>query len=305
MNKLFIHPAEGKNGGKRYLLSGIIIFIGFMIILGTLGYAMSLFIANSYNPKIVDMENLQITDPLIDLYLSHIIYGIWLLGIWICARLIHKRSLRSFVTPYKKISWKRIFTAFSIYFLIFFFVQLIVFAVDSENYVFNNLDWSAFAWLLAAAILLVPIQTTTEEIFFRGFLLQGFAKISHNSYFLSLASGIFFGVLHFANPEMNQGAVWAAADYIGVGILLSFLAVKTNSAEISIGGHAANNMFLCIFITSEDSVVGSIPSLFVQLEYDARLSTIGALTIVILFTIIMLYFHKRQNRGMVNQGIQQ
>lgn len=79
---------------------------------------------------------------------------------------------------------------------------------------------------------------------------------------MTLIVGGLFGVLHFANPEMNNGAVWAGIEYLTFGFVWTYYTIKTGSIEISLGAHAANNMFLCMFITEKNSVYGGIPSLF-------------------------------------------
>lgn len=68
---------------------------------------------------------------------------------------------------------------------------------------------------------------------------------------MTLIVGGLFGVLHFANPEMNNGAVWAGIEYLTFGFVWTYYTIKTGSIEISLGAHAANNMFLCMFITEK------------------------------------------------------
>ena len=48
-----------------------------------------------------------------------------------------------------------------------------------EDYVVN-VNWGKFAILALIAILLIPLQTSFEEYFFRGYLMQGLGVILKN-----------------------------------------------------------------------------------------------------------------------------
>ncbi|MFD1738005.1 type II CAAX prenyl endopeptidase Rce1 family protein [Bacillus salitolerans] len=79
------------------------------------------------------------------------------------------------------------------------------------------------------------------------------------------ASGInlIFGSLHFWNPEMSYSPLLVGMDYVLAGIIWCYISAKTNSAELTIGAHTANNMLHGWFLTMDNSAFGEIPSLFV------------------------------------------
>ena len=93
----------------------------------------------------------------------------------------------------------------------------------------------------------MPIQTSAEEFLFRGFLLQFAGKLTANAVVLTVIIGGLFGALHFGNPEMENGALWAGIGYVTIGMIWTFITIKTGSLEMSLGGHAANNMFYLSF----------------------------------------------------------
>jgi uncharacterized protein len=298
MKPSFILPELGENSHIRYFSSFLLISL-FMIVIGSVMYIFSILITDSINPKIVDLENLRLKDSLVDLFLSNITSVFWILGIWISAKTIHKRSLISFITPYQKINWKRVFFGFIVFFVLLSISQIIDFVLNSEDYKWNDFDLSRFIWLLVAAIFVVPIQTTTEELFFRGFLLQWMGKLVKQPILLAIIVGFIFGALHFGNPEMSNSAFWAGLDYVFTGFILSYIAIRTNSAEFSIGAHAANNMFLCIFLTYENSSYQNIPSLFVLTNVDGMLSTIYSIITSTLFFIISIHYHKKKDQAVL------
>lgn len=244
------------------------IFFAFLVmvglyVFGNIAYLFAILFTVIVNPNITfDLDEAVLSDPLVDLYLSHVIFLFAIPGVWLAVRFILKRPFRTVITPNAKINWRRIFFGFIAYFLLMIAVQLIDFAIHPDSYSMQDVDASRFIWLLAAALILVPFQTSAEELFFRGFLLQAFGRLTKNPLILTLIVGGLFGVLHFANPEMNNGAVWAGIEYLTFGFVWTYYTIKTGSIEISLGAHAANNMFLCMFITEKNSVYGGIPSLF-------------------------------------------
>jgi uncharacterized protein len=295
MKPNFIYPELGENSHIRYFFSFLFILL-FMIIIGSVVYIFSILITDSINPKIVDLETLRLKDSLVDLFLSHITNVFWILGIWISAKTIHKRSLNSFITPYQKVDWKRVFFGFIVFFALLSISQMVDFILFPEDYKWNDFDASRFIWLLVAAIFLVPIQTTSEELFFRGFLLQWIGKRIKQPILLATIVGLIFAALHFGNPEMSNEALWVGIDYIFTGFIWTYITIRTNSAEFTIGAHAANNMFLCIFLTYENSSYQNIPSLFVLTNVDGMLSTIySIITSTLLFIIVIHYHNKKSN----------
>jgi uncharacterized protein len=298
MKPNFIYPELGENSHIRYFSSFLLILL-FMIVIGGVMYIFSILITDSINPKIVDLETLRLKDSLVDLFLSPITNVFWILGIWISAKTIHKRSLISFITPYQKINWKRVFFGFTVFFALLSISQIVDFILFPEDYKWNDFDTSRFIWLLVAAIFLVPIQTTSEELFFRGFLLQWIGKLIKQPILLAIIVGFIFASLHFGNPEMSIGALWVGLDYILTGFIWTYIAIRTNSAEFTIGAHAANNMFICIFLTYENSLFENLPSLFVLANVDDMLSTIYSIITSTLLFIIVIHYHNKKIHSVI------
>ncbi|OAS86570.1 MULTISPECIES: CPBP family intramembrane glutamic endopeptidase [Metabacillus] len=293
MNPNFISIAKGKNTHWRYFWS-LLVILAFMFVVGTIAYLIAVLSTALIEPDIVDFEEMMISDPLVDFYLYHIVNILTVIGMWIAARTILKRKLISFITPNERINWSKIFYGFFIALFLFALFALLDYVIFPNDYVLNDFNGTRFAWLVVASILLVPIQTTSEELLFRGFLLQWAGKITKNPIILMLIIGSIFGGLHFGNPEMEHGAFWVAIDYLAMGFIWTYISIKTNSSEYSIGAHAANNMFLCIFLTMEDTVVGDIPSLFVITNVNAMLSAITTVTTGIIFLFIVMRKHRKE-----------
>lgn len=246
---------------KSYLLSLIIIFL--FTCMGSLVYALlNLLLGNDSSYFDFNSGEFIGLDPLRDLLFSHIVDIFTLIGIWISIQYVQGRNFISLITSNSRINWKRILWGFTCYFLLYGLVQLIIYLIFPNYYVLNKIDFNRFLVLFLIGLALVPIQTTVEELFFRGFLLQWISKKISNPIILCIIIAVIFAAVHFGNPEMKASAIWIGLSYIVTGLFLTNIALKTGSLEISIGAHAANNMFLTWFISDDNSVNGALPAVF-------------------------------------------
>ncbi|MGG3563338.1 CPBP family intramembrane glutamic endopeptidase [Neobacillus rhizosphaerae] len=291
MQQNFIKMNQGKNNWKRFLLSFVIIIL--FIFVGSIMYifALSVFAETDGNPNSyfdrVELVGVHV-NPLYDFVLTHINYVFWMLGLVITMRLVHKRAFKSLITPNKKINWRRIFWGFSLFFCLVSGTTLLDFILNPGDYAFNNIKFRDFLQLFFFVLILTPLQTTAEEVFFRGYLMQWFGRKITYSLLLSIIVGSIFGMLHFSNPEMNYSAFFVGSDYVLSGIVWCYVTAKTNSAEITIGAHAANNMFLGWFLTMDDAVFGKIPSLFVVTNINPQISLLWTIITLAVFSFLAI-----------------
>jgi uncharacterized protein len=291
----FIIVREGKNSWKRYLSSFMVMIL--FIILGSLPYIIiSDWIVNTDgNPNTyydVDIEDYVGINPLLYFALMNSQFLFWFLGIFVAIRFIHKRKVTTLITPNRKIDWKRIGFGFMSFFAILSLTTIIDAMLNPGDYSFNDVRVSDFIILFVLVLVLTPIQTTCEELFFRGYLLQFFGKWIRIPFLLSLIVGSIFGSLHFVNPEMGYSPLLVGADYLLTGFIWCYITAKTNSTELSIGAHAANNMLLGWFITMDDSALGDIPSLFVVTNIDPAMTLMWSIVSLGVFLFISLKKYK-------------
>ena len=304
--KNYLDVEEGKNGWKRYLsttilasafmLVGSIIYIVAEIIMTALDESEKVYFDFDSGIAVGINANL-------DFLLSHIVYICWIFGLWMGIRFIHKRRMKSLVTANKRINWRRIVWSFGMFSAILIVTQLIDVVFNHGDYAWNHVSLKEYVPLVLITFLLVPIQTTTEELFFRGLLLQWVSKKVKKPILLAIIVGLMFSVGHFANPEMNKSIVLVGLDYIVAGFALTYIAINTKSLEITIGAHAANNMFLALFLTTDDSVYGSIPSLFKASNPEPGANLIWTIITFIVFYILCRRKIKKEEVTNENQLI--
>ena len=64
-----------------------------------------------------------------------------------------------------------------------------------------------FLLFLVVAVILVPVQSGFEEVFLRGYLLQGLMQFLRNKVVLAILTGVIFALPQLANPEPRSIAI--------------------------------------------------------------------------------------------------
>jgi CAAX protease family protein len=155
---------------------------------------------------------------------------------------------------------------------------------------------AAFVPFALLALVLTPIQTTAEELFFRGYLVQGASLVSGNFLFLAVASGALSMLPHLlANPELDAGFLPVALYYFGFGAFFAWVSLRDGTLELAIGAHAANNLYGAIVVSFEGSALNT-PSLFYTDRFVPAYSLIQFLVAAALFYLAVFVLIKRRPR---------
>jgi membrane protease YdiL (CAAX protease family) len=207
-------------------------------------------------------------------------------GIYLAMRFIHRRSMRTLVTPARLIDWRRLFQGFGVWFVMATLMSAIEALLFPGRYVWS-LDMQRFLPFVFLALILVPIQTSAEELFFRGYILQALGLRLRNIWVLSAISGLLFALPHLLNPEASVNYPLLFLYYFAFGFSLAFLTLRDGRLELALGAHAANNLFSGLFANYSITVLPT-PSLFtikiLDALYSVPVALIGMVIFVWLFT---------------------
>jgi membrane protease YdiL (CAAX protease family) len=208
-----------------------------------------------------------------------------LLGLVLAMRFIHRRPVRTLITPSPRIAWRRVLHGAAVWAAIGVAAALIEHWLYPDRY-YVSFDAAAFFPFAVLALVLTPIQTTTEELLFRGYVMQALGLRMRRPLLIGAASAVIFTLPHLANPEVRHGAALLAASYFTIGFLLSMVTLREGRLELAIGLHAANNLMLALVANYEGSVLAS-ESIFTARELDPVYSfaslAVGALIFYALF----------------------
>lgn len=208
----------------------------------------------------------------------------FLIGTLLAVRLIHARPLKTLVTGERQIRWGRVFAGAGVWLVIAALVSVVEALLYPGRYVltFQPVTLLLFALL---ALLLIPIQTSAEEFFFRGYLLQWMGLRLKNRWLLSLLNGLLFFLPHAANPEMAADSVLVGLSYFVMGFFLSLITLQDNGIELALGMHAANNLFAALFANYSITALPS-PSLFTIQTLDPVYSLIALVLGLVVFYLV-------------------
>ena len=103
--------------------------------------------------------------------------GLFFLGLGI--KYVHKRTVTSLVTSRRNIDWKRFWFSFLSWGTIVVLLSLTGVLLAPENYTFN-FNPKPFFILVAISMVFIPLQTSLEELLFRGYFMQGIGVLAKN-----------------------------------------------------------------------------------------------------------------------------
>ena len=233
---------------------------------------------------------LSFLNPNLSLFLLMLSFAFAFLAIFLVIKYFHKQTFLSVTTSRNKMDWKRFFFSFSIWGIFTIASTVIMYYVNPEGFEINFKP-IPFAILAVIAIILIPIQTSTEEYIFRGYLMQGFANLAKNKWFPLVMTSVIFGTMHIANPEVQKLGYIIMIYYIGTGLFLGILTLMDEGMELALGFHAANNLIAALLITSDWSAFQTESILKDNSEPSAGFEIL--VPVFIIFPILLFIFSKK------------
>ncbi len=203
-----------------------------------------------------------------------LMFGFALFGLYLVVKYLHKKDLKTYITSNERIDFRKIFFGFGLWMIISVLLEAISYLLSPETYSFRWIP-DSFIPLLIISIVFLPIQTSFEELFFRGYIMQGLTFFAKNKWLPILLSSIFFGLVHGTNPEVAKYGFWTMQFYyIIAGLFLALITVLDDGLELALGVHAATNIFGATLFTYEGSVLQT-DSLFISNEVKPWLMISG------------------------------
>ena len=178
-----------------------------------------------------------------------------LLFFWLAIKFFQQKPLSSVITGFEKIRWKRYFFSFAVWSGLILLLTIVSYLLSPQDLEIR-FDAGSFMVLLVVAVVFIPIQTATEEILFRGYLMQGIGQVFKNGIAPLIITSVLFGLMHGTNPEAKaHGLLIMMPYYILFGAFLGILTLLDEGAELAMGIHCANNLVSSLLVTSKNSVL--------------------------------------------------
>ncbi|MCS7055848.1 MAG: CPBP family intramembrane metalloprotease [Thermoflexales bacterium] len=273
MQNLFLAQTQtGKNAWWRYVVAIPLIIIIWQIG-GFIAGATTAILSGGRPPESASLG-------MFVLMLSG--FAFLLLGTWVVNRWMHGRSVKSLTTPFARLSWKRILVPAGLWLIAMGIVAIVEAALHPGRYVANPNPASVLPYLLIG-LLLISLQTSAEEYFFRAYLLQATGRLFSQPIALSVLNGLIFAIPHLANPEVTKvGLPLAVVLYGLMGFIFAYATLRTQTLEMALGIHAANNLFTGIVANYETTALPTESFFFIQ-TIDPIYGLVSLAVVVVVF----------------------
>ena len=289
---MFIEQGFKPNDNRfwKYIVGSIAVIGASVIGQIPFGIAIAVKAAMNNMPMPTGTEMMTILESNLTLFLMLISFPVALLGLYLIVKFFHRQSFLQITTSRNKIDWSRVFFAFGIWAVISIASVGIDYIANPENY---ELNFKAVPFLILAviAIILIPLQTSTEEYVFRGYLMQGFGVLAKNRWFPLLMTSVIFGSMHIFNPEVQKLGNIILVYYFGTGLFLAIITLMDEGMELALGFHAANNLITALLVTTDWTVFQTHSVLKDISEPSVGLTIF--IPVFIVFPILLLIFAKK------------
>lgn len=284
---------KGNNEWYHWIFTIILVFIGWQI-LGVIPLVMTAFaftenMTEFANAAANNFMTLGINKNLF-LFLMLFMFAVGLVFLLIGIKYIHKRTVTSLVTSRKKIDWKRFLFGFLSWGILVLVLSVIGIYLAPENYTFN-FNAKPFFILVAISIVFIPLQTSLEELLFRGYFMQGLGTLAKNKWVPLVITSVCFGLLHGANPEVQKLGSILMVFYIGTGFFYGITTLMDEGTELALGLHAANNM-IAAFLVTTDWMVFQTDALFIDTS-EPSVTWEMFIPVFVLYPLILWMFSKK------------
>lgn len=177
--------------------------------------------------------------------------GIWI-GLWLAMRFVHRQPLSALFGAGRRLSRSGFARGFTAVILTSLLSEALVLLIRPEiaRSAISSASWLIF---LLPVISLAFIQTSAEEVLFRGYLMRALAARFASPLVWFVLPVVAFTVLHWgasANPAVHLSGVLTIGAF---ALVLAATVWRTGNLGAAFGAHLANNLFGFTLISHQDT----------------------------------------------------
>ncbi len=300
MSLSYIKRAEQGNRSALSFIATILICVGGLFVGQSIPIFLAAFIKAGMKGE--DISNIDTTAKLIGYFPFPVSFGLLMTGfvvliicLWICMKLFHRRKFSTLWSDQDRFRKKDFLLGLFISILLFVGTDLLTHFLSpaDHKWVFDPAVYYLFVPL---ALVFIPLQTLSEELFFRGYLYQAFGLVGHNKWLAWLASGIVFGLFHFGNVEMDISFWKMGIVYIGSGLMIGLSVMFSKGIEFGWGFHLVNNLYLSLITNFKGSSLDG-PTLYTipKPSSDRILLEFGLMFLIFTLILVLVYRNNVKN----------
>ena len=277
---------------KRFVdyIKGLLIFI-FFNFLGQIPLSLYIISQSDLVGEFTSHQDLFSKLPSnLTLFLILLPFAVVLPFIYLVVTRLHQRSFISLITPRDRVDYNKILFSFFLWGAVSALMVIFDYMMSPQDY-----DWNfkplTFLILLFISFVMIPLQTSMEELIFRGYLMQGFGVLFKNRWMPLLITSILFGLLHIWNPEIDKLGIHLIWYYIGTGLFLGVITLMDEGLELALGFHAANNLVTALLVTASWTAFQTESLLIDNSEPFLGMELI--ITLVVIYPLLAIIFAKK------------
>lgn len=288
---------QGKNGIGRYILMAIIVMVAAQIAALPL-FLILLPVILSNGGNIGDLpaalqspSDWGISSNLLLLVMMATFVVMYFLFA-LLVKPLHGRTVRETINGRRKLRWDRIWIGITIWGIIILADTVISLLLSSPAEYEFRFNIAAFIPLLLIVLIVLPFQTTIEELLFRGYLAQGVARWTKSRWWALIIPSVLFALMHIANPEVKEYGFWLAMpQYLIMGLMLGLISILDDGIELALGIHFINNGLTALLVTHKASALQT-DALFLYYDMDPVASLVSIAIASILVVVILQRIYK-------------
>ncbi len=213
---------------------------------------------------------------LINLFL----FGLMIIALAVALGTVHGRGLGSVIGPLPRALQQFVRVGIG---LVAFYLLISLIPLGAQLTPEPNLEPGRWLALLPLGVLALLIQTSAEEMVFRGYLQsQLAARFSHPVIWMGVPS-VAFALLHYA-PVTHGGNTWLVMGWAALfGVAAADLTARAGTLGPAIALHLLNNISAILFVAPEGTFDG-----LALYTYPFSLSDTGAVWVWAPLDVLML-----------------
>lgn len=233
----------------RYLLGVFIVGAG--VVIGQIPLTLAILMETGFEfVGMTEAEMMTVLDSNLFFFLMLLSFAVGLGALFLAIRYLHNQPILEATTSRRKMDWGRFFFGFGLIGLFTVITVAVDYSTNPQDFLWN-FDFVPFMILLLIALVMVPLQTSMEEYFFRGYLMQGLGVMAGNRWVPLVLTSVIFGGLHIFNPEVSKMGYIIMVYYIGTGFLFGIMTLMDEGLELALGFHAGNNLIGALLVTAD------------------------------------------------------
>ena len=287
---MFLEGIDSKINPFIKYVKGSLIFVFFHII-GQIPLSLYIISQSDIVEGVQNQQDLFNNLPSnLTLFLVLLPFAVVLPFVYLVVTRLHNQSILSLITARNRVDYNKIFFSFMLWGSVSTIMVFFDYWMSPEDFTWNFKPLT-FLILFLISIVMIPLQTTLEEIIFRGYLLQGFGVLFKNRWMPLLTTSTLFGLLHLWNPEIDKLGIHLIWYYIGTGLFLGLITLMDEGLELALGFHAANNLVTALLVTASWTAFQTESLLIDNSEPTLGVELI--LTLLLIYPLIIFIFAKK------------